>query len=203
MTERKLQELIRNLYHYSSLEEEAYHLYSCLASKMNSPEGCFILGIAYDSMKNSRIITESIKAIDFQPDENKASKLDFSKEIIQFVKTVSKINNIDNETFCVMMKELIKLEDFFTEKYSKFIESQGPDIITNELSELIETDPKIFKRLFEVMIKEKQRHREVLTEIYYYFGRKDEEKAKNRAPVTKYQNPDAWIKPPTMDLASS
>jgi hypothetical protein len=51
----KLQESAQYLKNCMIVENEAFKLYETLSKKINQPESSFILGIAYDNLKNTKI----------------------------------------------------------------------------------------------------------------------------------------------------
>jgi|SRR3972149_2697063 len=206
MDNDKIEECAKYLRCCSNIETEAFGLYDRLSQKMNNPESSFVLGIAYDSLKCSKIIQGLLRAFD-QPDiEIKNCEKNLSAlwtEISEFSKSLSKINNIDNESFCEILKELVNLEDLLIEDYVHFLKSLAPKIIADELSKLVPTDLNNFKKVFENMIDEKQKHREILIEIVYYFEAKAINRGKLATPMVKYKNPDAWIGQSSLHIFSN
>jgi hypothetical protein len=197
MDNEKLQTYARYLNCCSSLEIESFRLYQLLSRKMNNPESSFILGIAYDSLKSSKITQSILEAFSQTETVGKECDKSLSKlleEIQAFTRSLLRVRNIDNELFIDILKELTNLEDLLGLVYSNFNQSTGPKLITDEMSKLVTTDISNFKKIFDSFVENKTEHRETITEIIYYFEGRETKKPKYVSPVVKYQNPDAWIK---------
>jgi rubrerythrin len=206
MDYEKLKESAEYLTCCSNIEIEAFRLYENLSRKINNPESSFILGIAYDSLKYSKIIQALLQTFDDFEVEGKNCKKNLTsllQEVTAFSKTISKINNIDEESMCEILKELIKLEDLLSEAYTYFIQSFAPKILAEELSKLAPADLSNLKKVFETFIEEKENHRAILIEIIYYFEAKEADRLKHLNPIVKYQNPDSWIRQSTLHAFSS
>jgi len=74
----KLQESAQYLRCCSNLEIEAFNLYETFSKKINQPESCFILGLAYDSLKCAKIIQGILDYTD-RPETEKANPKRISK----------------------------------------------------------------------------------------------------------------------------
>jgi hypothetical protein len=196
MDNEKLQGYVGYLHCCSDLEVESFRLYQLLSNKMNNPESSYILGIAYDSLKNAKILQSLLEAFDQTEKTNKDCEKSLAKlfeEIQNFSRSLTKVRNIDSELFIDILQELLNLEDLLSLVYTNFNQSTGPKLITDEMSKLVTTDLGNFKKIFDSFVENKTEHRETITEIIYYIeGR--EKKPKYTSPVVKYQNPDAWIK---------
>jgi hypothetical protein len=206
MDNEKLQEYAKYLRCCSNLELESFGLYRLLSSKMNNPESSFVLSIAYDSLKNSKIVQSLLEALDQSKAENKNCGKNLSKlfeEIQEFSKYLSKIRNIENDRLCEILKELVNLEELLGLVYTNFQQSTGPQLITDELSKSATTDLNNFKKIFDSFVENKTKHRETLVEIIYYFETRETTKTKYLTPTVKYQNPDAWINQTSLHVFST
>ena len=108
----KLRESIEYLKCCTTLENESFKLYETLSKKINHPESSFILGIAYDSLKNARIIQRIADCFDLPEPDNKNINRELSElisEIMILEKKISKINNLEYLVSCEMLKESMKL----------------------------------------------------------------------------------------------
>jgi hypothetical protein len=75
----KLRESAQYLKQCTFVETEAFKLYETLSKKINQPESSFILGIAYDSLKNAKIIQGILDCFDLSELENKNVRKDLSE----------------------------------------------------------------------------------------------------------------------------
>ena len=190
----------------SNIEIEAFRLYEKLSKKINNPESSFILGFAYDSLKCSKIIQGLLQTFDQTETENlncKKNLLALLDEVSAFSKIISKINNIDYQSFCEILNELIILEDLLSEVYTNFLQSSGPKIIADELSKLVIADLSNLKKVFETFVEDKEKHRGTIVEIIYSSEAKKADKLKHTTPMVKYQNPDTWIRQSTLHAFSN
>jgi hypothetical protein len=199
----KVEESAQYLKCCSNIEAETFRLYETLAKKINNPESSFILGFAYDSLKNAKTIQALLEAYDITQNGNcKKNLATLTNEVQTFTKIISKINNLDYESLIEVFKELINLEDILSHVYSEFLLTPAPKILAEELSNLVTVDYNNFKKVFENFSQEKEKHRETIIEIIYCFEAKEAEQHKHVQPVVKYQNPDSWITQSTLHAFS-
>jgi hypothetical protein len=192
----KLRESAQYLKHCMTIENEAFNLYETLSKKINQPESSFILGIAYDSLKNAKIIQGILDCFEPLEPENKNVRKDLSDlaaEIAVLEKKISKINSLDYLISCEILKESINLEVLLSEVYTNYLKSSSPKIIVEELSETVVVNLNNFKKLIEGIIEEKGKHRQTIVETMYLLEAKETEVHRQITPIIKYQNPDAWI----------
>ncbi|MGA3060030.1 MAG: hypothetical protein ABSD92_06625 [Candidatus Bathyarchaeia archaeon] len=196
----KLQESAQSLKCLNNVEIEAFRLYETLAKKINPPESCFILGIAYDSLKCAKITQGILDYIDLPETENincKKNLTEIANNISKFTKRLSKTNNLNYEISCEILKELTNLEDQLSQVYTNYLQSPSIINIADEFSKLA-LNLTNFKKIFETFTEQKQKHRETLIELIYCFEAKESERLRTMAPTFKYKNPDAWIRESTL-----
>jgi len=201
----KLQESAQYLKCCSNLEIGAFRLYETLSKKINHPESSLILGFAYDSLKNAKIIQGLLQAFDLSETDKmecRRNLAELAAEVPAFTRIISKINNIDYESLIEIFKELIHLEDLLSEVYAEYLESNGPRILADEMSKLVTINLDEFKKIFERFTGEKGKHRETLIETVYCFEAKEAERLKHTTPIVKYKNPDSWINQSTLHAFS-
>ena len=202
----KLQESAQYLKHCMIIENEAFKLYETLSKKINQPESSFILGIAYDNLKNTKIIQAILDCLDPLEPENKNVRKDLSEltaQITALDKKISKINNLDYLVSCEILKESINLEVLLTEVYTNYIKSSSPKIIVDELSQTLVVNLNTFKKIIQDFIDEKGKHRETIVETMYFLEAKETEVHRQITPIIKYRNPDAWIRESTIHSFTS
>src|SRR5271169_6941414 len=120
MTE-KLQESAQSLRCFTHIETEAFRLYETLAKKINPPESSFVLGLAYDSLKCSKIMQGILDYLDLPETESlycKKNLGDLSNHFSKFTKKLTKTNNLNYEISCEILKELTDMEDQLSEVYA-------------------------------------------------------------------------------------
>ena len=197
----KLHESAQYLKHCMIVETEAFKLYETLSKKINQPENSFILGIAYDNLKNTKIIQGILDCLDPLEPENKNVRKDLSElaaQITALNKKISKINNLDYLILSEILKESINLEVLLTEVYANYLKSSSPKIIVDELSENLAVNLNTFKKVIQDFIDEKGKHRETIVETMYLLEAKETEVHRQITPIIKYRNPDAWIRESTI-----
>jgi len=196
----KLQESAQSLKCFNNLEMEAFKLYELLSKKLNPPESSFILALAYDSMKDAKILQGILDYIDVPPlDASNCKKnlAELASNISNFTRRLSKTNNLNYEISCEVLKELTNMEEQLSEVYVNHLQTSAVKIIADEFSKLA-LNLSNFKKIFENFAEQKQKHRETLIEIIYCFEAKESERLRTMAPTFKYKNPDAWIHESTL-----
>ena len=202
----KLRESVQYLKQCSIIENETFKLYETLSKKINQPESSFILGIAYDSLKNAKIIQGILDCFDLSELENKNVRKELSElttEIRMLEKKISKINNLEYLISCEMIKESINLEDLLIKVYTNYLESNLARIIVDELSKTGIVNLDNFKKVFEYFIEEKGKDKETIIETMYVLEAKETETRRQITPIVKYQNPDQWIHESTIHSFSN
>jgi hypothetical protein len=202
----KLQESAQYLRCCSAIEIEAFKLYQTLAKKFNQPESSFILGLAYDSLKATKLIQGIMDYFDLpelQPITCKKNLSELANEVSLLSNKISKINNLSYELSVEILKECINLEDLLSEDYTNYLQSTAPKMITDEFSKVFTVNLSNFKKVLEALIEEKGQHRQIIIEIIYWFEAKQAENLRQITPIVKYQNPDSWIHESTLHAFSS
>ncbi len=191
----KLQESAQYLKCFNNLEIESFRVYEALSKKINQPESSFIVGLAYDSLKNSKILQGILGHLDLSEIEGAECKkeiAELAKQISTFTKIISNINNLSPLISCEILSELINMEDLLNETYMGYLQSSATKFVADEFSALNPQSSNNFKRIFESFVEEKEKHRQTLIEVIYSLESKEAEKIRHVSPVVKYQNPDAW-----------
>jgi len=191
----KLQESAQYLRCFNNLEMESFRVYEALSKKINQPESSFLLGLAYDSLKCSKIIQGILSHVDLSEIEGAECKkeiAELAREISTLTKIVSTINNLNPLISCEILSELINMEDLLNETYTTYIQSSATKFVADEFSALIPQSSNNFKRIFDSFVEEKEEHRRTLIEVIYSIESKEAEKIRHVSPVVKYQNPDVW-----------
>jgi hypothetical protein len=202
----KLQESVQYLRYCNIIENEAFRLYETLSKKINQPESSFVVGLAYDSLKNTKVIQGILDYFDLSDIENKNGKKNLAElatETMILSKKISKINSLDYLISCEMLKESANLEDLLSEIYTNYLQSSAAKTIVEELSKLVTVNLDNFKKVFENFVEEKARHRGTLIEVIYSLEAKETETHRQITPLVKYQNPDAWIHESTIHSFSN
>ena len=202
----KVQESIQYLKQCNIVENDSFKLYETLSRKINQPESSYVLGLAYDSLKNAKIIIAILDFFDLEEIENNNTKKNLTElatETAMLLKKISKINNLDYLLSCEILKQLITLEDTMAEVYKNYLQTNAPKNLEEELSKSAAINFVKFKKIFEGFIKEKIRHRGTLVDIMYSLELKETEIHRKITPLVKYQNPDAWIHESTIHTFSN
>ncbi len=191
----KLQESAQYLRCFSNLEIESFRVYEALSKKINQPESSFILGLAYDSLKCSKILQGMLSHLDPSEVESAECKKDISEltvEIATFSTVIGRINNLSTLLSCEILSELINMEDLINEAYTNYLQSSITKFVADEFSTLIPQSSNNFKRVFDAFVEQKEQHRQILIETIASLENKEAEGIRHVTPVVKYQNPDRW-----------
>ena len=195
---RMKQESVTDFLHCASiLEERAYSLYKNLADKVDLPLiNSLLLHIAYDSRKHSAVlkgITESIAKPKKQPKDYE-KKLFFGKTwtvIDNLAIEIAKEQRIPKENMASLVKKLMLLESTVGEKYHILVQLKTLQYMTREIREIHNVDMKDLKDILEIIIRDEETHRKLLSKMKKILAGK-EEQIEDKAPTFKYQNPNAW-----------
>ena len=202
----KLEESTQYLRCFGSIETECFNLYNKLSNKINHPESDLILGIAYDSLKCSKIIQailDSFNQVNLENVKTKKDLSDLATQLSTFSKEIQRINCLNYQSSCEVLKEVTKLEKFLTDTYSSYAHSSAINVIAQEVTKYANVNIENFAKVFEKISEEKERHREELIEIIYALEQNEANRLRQITPVVKYQNPDAWIRGSTIQTFST
>jgi rubrerythrin len=185
------------LYCSSILEEKTSLLYGNLAKKARWPlVKALLLQIAYDSGKHSAILQGIGKSIG-KPKakaKNCEGKLGETWEaILVLSQKVARKKRIPNEELPSFVGKLERLESTMGKEYYMLVQLKTLQFMTKEIRELYDVDLEDLRDIFEEMIKDEERHAELLGTIRRILGPHEQKKNEN-APLVRYQNPDSWIR---------
>ena len=192
----KLRESLQYLKQCSTIENEAFNLYETLSKKVNQPESSYLLGNAYNSLKNAQIIQGILDCFEITELENKNARKELTElasDISVLERKISKINSLEYLVSCEMLKESIKLEALLCKVYANYLESNMVKVIVDELSKTGLIKPDSFKKVLESFTDEKEKNKEAITETMYVLEAKEMETRRQITPTIKYQSPDQWI----------
>ena len=185
----------------SILEERAYLLYRNLSEKVDLPLiNSLLLHIAYDSRKHSAVlkgISKSIAKAKKMP-KDREKKIFFGRTwtvIERLVGEIDRKERIPKEHLSSLVEKLMILESTVAEEYYILVQLQTLQYMTREISEIYNVDIKDLKEILEIIIKDEETHKELLSKMKRILMGK-EKQTEEIAPVVKYKNPDAWARTP-------
>lgn len=181
----------------SILEEKTSLLYKSLAEKTELPLAkSLLMHIAYDSKKHAATvkgISDSLgnlnartKAKDCEKHLGKPWKI-----VADSLEEAEKKQKIPRDDFSLLAKKLLVLESALGEEYHMVIQLRTLQFLTSKINEIYGVNLKNLKSIFESIIKDEERHRELLTTIKDLVV-KQKDRITDNTPTVKYQSPDAW-----------
>jgi rubrerythrin len=186
------------LYCSSVLEEKTSLLYGNLAEKTRLPlVKALLLNIAYDSGKHSAILQGIVKSIG----RPKVKAEDCEKRLGETWRTISVLSQelalrkrVPNDDLPPIMEKLKLLESTLGEEYYILVQLKTLQFMTKEIRQLYNVDLEDLKDILETMIKDEERHNELLATIRKILGPPEQKQADN-TPLVRYQNPNSWVSP--------
>ena len=128
---------------------------------------------------------------------------ELTDEIITLENRINKINNLEYLVSVEILKESLNLEALLIKIYTNYLESNSAKFIVDELSKTGTVNLASFKKIFEYLIEEKGRNKELIIESMYVLEAKETEIRRQITPLIKYQNPDSWIRESTIHSFST
>jgi hypothetical protein len=185
MTGDKIEDAALFLRGSSFLEEQLFQLYQNLAQKTEYADIRYMLvGLAYDSLKHSKILAEIGKHL---------VKLKTVPQLSQIVdelsREVSEKEKMNAEELSSFVKRAADLEDLLSEKYMALLALKNLRYVVGKLSKMTPVDVRALRSVFSGVVKDKETHRNLLVEFQYFVLAKKSEKAIDKAPFVKYYNP--------------
>ena len=179
----------------SILEENVALVYGNLSDRVESPAliKSLLLSISQDSSKHSTLL----KGIADSISKSKGKLGDCAKNLGEVWSTVSncldKVTNqgIDTLDFSQFLSVLNDLESSVGEEYYIFVQMKTLQFMVNEINQLYDINLESIKDIFEGIIRDEERHRELLDTIKGIIG--DSSTEEDNTPKVKYQNPNSWI----------
>lgn len=176
------------------LEESVFSLYRNLSEKVqNSTVKSLLTYIAYDSLKHSAVlrgISESISKSKPKTGDCEKKLKDVWEEIVSFAQEISKKQKITDGELPSIVRRLVGFESSVSEEYFILVELKTLEFMTKQISEVYKVDLESLKSVFELVIKDEEKHRDILTMIEELLP--EEESVKDNTPVVRYQHPNAW-----------
>jgi hypothetical protein len=153
-----------------------------------------LIGFAYDSLKHSKMLQEISNRIQ-GPELQIIDCRETMKQLWQKVDDLNgNLSNrvMDAENLPLLVKGLADLENSLSEEYSILLKSENLQYVVAEISLRAKVDSETLERVFSVIVKDKENHRNLLIDILYRLSVRKMEKAEDNTPVVKYQNPNKW-----------
>lgn len=191
---RNKRALAKFLFCLSVLEGKAFQLFGRISEKVELPRVRFsLLYIAYDSLKNSVILSELSKS--FTVPQTKAK--DYETILGEVWKTtgdlsdeIMKLEKISGEDLALFANRLISVYALL------IVQLKTLRFMSREISEAYAADLETLEEVFDLVIEDEENDAQVLMSL------KDisEEKLTPAPspPRVKYTNPDRWYAPPTV-----
>lgn len=177
------------------IEEEILQTYQNLSQKMPYVDiQSLLIGFAYDSLKHSKMLQEIGNHIQ-GPELQRVDCRETMRQLWQKVDDLNEnLSNrvMDAENLPLLVKGLADLENSLSEEYSILLKFENLQYIVDEISLSARVDSETLERVFSIIVKDKENHRNLLIDILYRLSVREMEKAGDNTPVTKYQNPDKW-----------
>jgi rubrerythrin len=181
------------LYCSSNLEERVFSLYRTMADRTDDQliKSTFIY-IAYDSLKHSVIMkgiaqTISQSAPRTEECENKLKQV--WTQVTNLSEEMTGKNKMNDTDLPDMIQRLAGLENSLSEEYFVLVQLKTLQFMAKEIYQLYHIDFTSLKGIFELIIKDEENHREILTSLEDLLRK---EPSKDTTPVVRYQHPEAW-----------
>lgn len=193
MIDKEAEKIAEFLNCQSILENQTSLLYGVLHDKIDIPLVKTLLKeIELDSKKHSMLLNGVSRSIK-QP----KSKLKECQKTITVLKTIDNLIKDVAKTERFSLSDLKKLSEVFItlesqmgEEYYIMIQMQTLERMTAIINKEYSVDLTKIKNMFLKIIKDEERHIEILETIKQLAV---EKKHKDNMPFVKYQNPDAWF----------
>jgi rubrerythrin len=185
----------------SILEDKTALLYKNLSERVEPPLiKSLLFSISKDSSKHSTLLKGTAVSIC----DSKQKAKDCAKNLGEVWNTVSNYLNEMNRKermskvyLSELLPALMTLESSLGEEYYIFVQMKTLQLMVKEINQLYSINLDKIKNIFESIIRDEERHREILATIEEIITEDLEEQ--DNTPKVKYQHPDAWIHslPPT------
>ena len=177
----------------SMLEYNTALLYKSLSEKTEIPLAkSLLLSIAQDSSKHSALL----KGISDSLSSTEVKIKDCAKNLGPIWRNVTTyLNDVTakegNLSLAELYEKLLTLESSIGEEYYIFVQMQTLQHLTKEINQLYNINLDKVKRIFESIINDEERHREILATLKELSEPKIRDL--DNTPLVKFQSPDQWI----------
>lgn len=112
-------------------------------------------------------------------------------------KEIEKKKNFSDDDFGQLSEKLAYVESIIGEEYYMYIQLKTLERMIKEINYIYRVDLGSLKSIFTHIIKDEERHREIIEQIKVTLEKKriGNEKKTSEPPFVKYTNPDNWISP--------
>ncbi len=177
---------VKFLFCLSVLEGKAYHLFGLISEKVELPRIKYsLLYVAYDSLKNSVILSELCKSFTVSEVETK----DYESILGEVWKTIVKLSDEISKLKKITKKDLVHFADRLISVYAFLtVELKTLRCMSKEISELYAVDLDVLEDIFDLVIADEENDAEVLMTL-------KDISVENSVPspvFVKYTNPDRW-----------
>lgn len=179
----------------SILESQTSLLYGVLSDKVEIPLIKTLLKeIDLDSKKHALLL----KGVSESINQSKSNQKECAKNnqtlqtINKLLKKIDEIERIFSKDLLKLSELLITLESEMSEEYYILVQMKTLERMTSIINEEYSVDLTKVKSIFLKIIKDEERHIEILETIKQMATKKEQT---NNSAFVKFQNPDAWFKP--------
>ncbi len=190
----------------SILEKYKALIYSKVADLFEQPFAKSLLqSISQDSTKHSTLLKGLAKSISSLK-VRISDCPEYTGELYRLVgNCVNELTSNRREMldFSQLVQMLASLEISFGDSYSAYLQGTSLRLVSRGMSHSCDVSLESIKVIFESILKDEERHRELLKTIKGMIRessvqqeiilRKEKPARKSGTPEVKYQNPDAWV----------
>ncbi len=180
----------------SILENATAHLYHALSDWTGTPVAKgLLLNIALDSTKHATLL----KSISDSLAASKTRSKDCAKnlnEVWQLTdslrKEIERKQKGNKLELSKLIDELTSLESTLGEEYYIFVQMKNLAVLSKKINELYSVKLSAIRTIINSIIRDEERHREILSTIKQLLSHNKETETDN-TPIVRFQNPDAWV----------
>jgi len=197
---REKKNLVEFINCLSVVESQASLLYKNISAKVDNPLVRALLDeVELDSQKHSALlkgVSESIAPP--KADLKECAKHDVVlQKILELQKETAKMRRITLEDLLSLNEKLQLMESQMGEEYYVLVQMKTLTFMMKQINQDYSIDLTSAKRIFTTIISDEERHTEVLETIKQMALPKQ---SADSYPLVKFQNPDAWYRPPASSL---
>ena len=179
----------------SILEDNTALLYNNLSCRVEIPlVKSLLLSISKDSSKHSALLKGIANSMSDSKQNPKECIKNLGKvwsTISDYLSEVKRKEKMNKLSFSELLPTLNALESSLGEEYYIFVQLKTLQLMGEEINQIYSVNLDKIKNVFEGIIRDEDRHREILATIKDIIEENSEEH--DNTPKVKYQNPDAWV----------
>ncbi len=153
--------------------------------------------VSIDGQKHAAVfkgLVDSLPKIEFDPNNCEEALVEACNSIDLLRKEIAEVSSLDEAAIMQLTDNLMAVEKSLATQYGEFVHPETVELLSEKLGRIYIMDVDVVRKLFEMLIRDEERHIEILATVKRLLDWSVLKKVDN-TPQVRFQNPDSWTAP--------